>query len=100
MANSSGFEPAGNYSSSLAGLNILGVPSCEFVSLCFRKPFKPPGGMIQDLKDLYLAPTLPKKSHIISHKLYGFCLKPCADKAIQKYFGHSAAATLAFSYSL
>lgn len=67
---------------------------------CFRKPFKPPGGMVQDLEDLHLAPTLPKISHVISYKLYGFCLKLCADKAIQKCFGYSAAAILAFSCSL
>lgn len=100
MIISFGFEPAGNYSSSLAGLNTLGVPSYEFVSLCFRKPFKPPGGMRHDLEDLYLAPTLPKISHIISYKLYGFCLKPYADEAVQKCFGYRAAAILAFSYSL
>lgn len=86
MINSSAFEPAGNYSSSLEGWNTLGVPSCGFVSLCFRKPFKPPGGMILGLEDLYLAPTPPKISHIISYKLYGLCLKPYADKAIQKCF--------------
>lgn len=59
MVNSSGFEPDGNYSSSLAGWNTLGVPSCEIASLCFRKLFKPAGGM----EDLYLVSTLPKISH-------------------------------------
>ena len=86
MVNSSVFESAGNYFSSLAGWNSLGEPSREFASLCFRKVFKLPGGMIQDVGDFDLVPTLPKISNIIPEKLYGFCLKPCAYKATQLFW--------------